>query len=229
MNGKSCLIPIAKDPSFLHADSKDSDQTGWMPRLIWVFAGSTATLLVLSCHGSFEISSLERICLFYFSKTVQCVSQILVNCTYTPYNPDHMHMVWLTKWSRTHMDRVKRIWYLSPMHPRSLARTSAARPIQAVSQEEPSDRKPGPLPLWMPGHAQLKFIMTECSKTQIHLTGLIYGISLLWRLCNVDYFLNKTSCTHIYILTWTINTIQPVAWFFSSVNTSSIRRNVVPI
>ena len=46
--------------------------------------------------------------------------------------------------------------------------------IQAVSQEEPSDRKPDPLPLWMAGHAQLKFVMTECSKTQIRLTGLIF-------------------------------------------------------
>ena len=42
--------------------------------------------------------------------------------------------------------------------------------IQAVSQEEPSDRKPDPWPLWMAGHAQLKFVMTECSKTQICLT-----------------------------------------------------------
>ena len=41
---------------------------------------------------------------------------------------------------------------------------------QAVSQEEPSDRKPDPWPLWMAGHAQLKFVMTECSKTQIRLT-----------------------------------------------------------
>ena len=45
--------------------------------------------------------------------------------------------------------------------------------IQAVSQEEPSDRKPDPWPLWMAGHAQLKFVMTECSKTQIRLTGLM--------------------------------------------------------
>ena len=45
--------------------------------------------------------------------------------------------------------------------------------IQAVSQEEPSDRKPDPWPLSMAGHAQLKFVMTECSKTQIRLTGLI--------------------------------------------------------
>ena len=44
--------------------------------------------------------------------------------------------------------------------------------IQAVSQEEPSDRKPDPWSLWMAGHAQLKFVMTECSKTQIRLTRL---------------------------------------------------------
>ena len=46
--------------------------------------------------------------------------------------------------------------------------------IQTVSQEEPSDRKPDPWPLWMTGHAQLKFVMTECSTTQIRLTGLIW-------------------------------------------------------
>ena len=32
---------VAKDPSFLHADSEDSDHTGRMPRLIRVFAGRT--------------------------------------------------------------------------------------------------------------------------------------------------------------------------------------------
>ena len=42
--------------------------------------------------------------------------------------------------------------------------------IQAVSQEEPSDRKPYPCPLWVAGHARLKSVMTECSKTQIRLT-----------------------------------------------------------
>ena len=34
-----CAQLVAKDPIFLHVDSKDSDQAGWMPRLIWVFAG----------------------------------------------------------------------------------------------------------------------------------------------------------------------------------------------
>ena len=66
---------------------------------------------------------------------------------------------------RWHMDHVKRIWYLSP--------------VRAVSQEEPSDRKPDPWPIWIAGHALLKFVMTECSKTQIRLTGLIYWCSNL--------------------------------------------------
>ena len=38
-----CAQWVAKDPSFLHlhADSEDSDQTGWLPRLIWIFTGHT--------------------------------------------------------------------------------------------------------------------------------------------------------------------------------------------
>ena len=47
-----CAEWVAKDPRFLHADSKDSDQTERMPRLNWVFSGRTVTLLVLSCRGS---------------------------------------------------------------------------------------------------------------------------------------------------------------------------------
>ena len=43
---------VAKGPRFLHVDREDSDQTGRMPRLIWVFAGRTLTLLVFSCCGS---------------------------------------------------------------------------------------------------------------------------------------------------------------------------------
>ena len=35
------------------AHSEDCDQTGRMPRLIWVFAGRTLIVLVLSCRGSF--------------------------------------------------------------------------------------------------------------------------------------------------------------------------------
>ena len=47
---------VAKGPRFLHADNEDSDQTWWMPRRIWVFAGRIVALLVLSCRGSVVIS-----------------------------------------------------------------------------------------------------------------------------------------------------------------------------
>ena len=43
----------SNDPRFLHVDSKDSDQTGRMPRLIWVIAGHTSILLV--CHEAAQI------------------------------------------------------------------------------------------------------------------------------------------------------------------------------
>ena len=36
-----CAQWVAKDTSFLHADSEDSDQTGRTTRLIWVFTGCT--------------------------------------------------------------------------------------------------------------------------------------------------------------------------------------------
>ena len=73
------------------------------------------------------------------------------------------------------MGRVKRIWYLSPMQAAKVQVSLRIRAcqnllcslMQAVSQEEPSDRKPDPWPLWMAEHAQLKFVMTECSKTRI--------------------------------------------------------------
>ena len=47
-----CAQWVAKDPSFLHADSEDSDKTGRMPRLSWVFAGRTVILLLFSCLSS---------------------------------------------------------------------------------------------------------------------------------------------------------------------------------
>ena len=54
-----CAQWVAEDPSFLHADNEDSDQTGRMPRLIWVFAGRTVILLVLSRGGCNVLSFLS--------------------------------------------------------------------------------------------------------------------------------------------------------------------------
>ena len=64
--------------------------------------------------------------------------------------------------------------------------------IQAVSQEEHSDRKPDPWLLWMAGHAQLKFVMTECSKTQIRLTRLICSKHQAGTLVNYEPCHQKT-------------------------------------
>ena len=42
-----CAQVVAQDPSFLHADSEDSDQTRRVPRLICVFAGHTGYFVVV--------------------------------------------------------------------------------------------------------------------------------------------------------------------------------------
>ena len=55
-----CAQWVTKDPSFLHVDSEDSDQTGRMPRLIWVFTGRTSILLVLSWGGSYGMTLVRR-------------------------------------------------------------------------------------------------------------------------------------------------------------------------
>ena len=72
--------------------------------------------------------------------------------------------------------------------------------IQAVNQEEPSDRKPDPRSLWMAGHAQLKFVMTECSKTQIRLTGLIIKLFLIFNVITFrKWFVLVVKIFHFWI------------------------------
>ena len=51
-----CAQWVAKDPCFLHADSEDSVQTGRIPRLIWVFAGRTVIVLLLSWGVSYQLT-----------------------------------------------------------------------------------------------------------------------------------------------------------------------------
>ena len=55
-----CAQWVARDPSFRHAHIKDSDQTGQMPRLIWVFAGGTDHF-VLFCHEVAQLGK-KQIC-----------------------------------------------------------------------------------------------------------------------------------------------------------------------
>ena len=51
-----CALKIAKGPRFLHADNKDSDQTGRMPRQIWVFNG---------CTGHFVMPRHQKVAGYY--------------------------------------------------------------------------------------------------------------------------------------------------------------------
>ena len=78
--------------------------------------------------------------------------------------------------------------------------------IQTVSQEEPSDWKPDPWPLWMAGHAQLKFVMTECSKKQIRVMWLIYCMILGSLQVSTNFKLKRhyqllTSVLSLFIIT----------------------------
>ena len=53
------------------AHSEDSVQTGRMPRLIWVFAGRTVILLVLSWGGSYVHAAVVTITAFYWWYSVE--------------------------------------------------------------------------------------------------------------------------------------------------------------
>ena len=141
-----CAQWVTQDKSFLRADSEDSDQTGWMPRLIWVFAGRTCHFVgfVMRRLKWQNWSSANRI---YVESTVIWTASSEFG-TYRLCEQRRFRRACASAQSRQNLH---------------------CSLIQAVSQEEPSDRKPDPWPLWMAGHAQLKFVMTECSKTQIRL------------------------------------------------------------
>ena len=68
-----CAQWVAKDPRFLHADSEVSDQTGCMPRLIWVFAGRT---------GHFVGYVMRRLkylaCLYFLIASVVCFFKVKI-------------------------------------------------------------------------------------------------------------------------------------------------------
>ena len=76
-----CTQWVAQDPRFLHADSEDTDQTGRMPRLIWIFTGRTLILLFLSCRGSYannnDADYPVRLCSLISIFVVRCQDNIL--------------------------------------------------------------------------------------------------------------------------------------------------------
>ena len=107
---------------------------------------------------------------FFFLFAISCYFITLTSLLYNSIGPRQANLV-LIAYARSEGSG-------EPAHPRRACASAQSRQnlryslIQAVSQEEPSDRKPDPWPFLMAGHAQLKFGMMECSKTQIRLTGL---------------------------------------------------------
>ena len=101
--------------------------------------------------------------------------------------------------------------------------------IQAVSQEEPSNRKPDPWPRSMAGHAQLKFVMTECSKTQFS----FIIISMNFLICfpmNRDFSVKinneNNSENAIFILTVCKNFFFFFFFFFFEFSAKSLAQKV---
>ena len=71
------------------AQSEDSDQTGRMPRLIWVFAGRTVILLVLSRGGSFHLRWTHAFKYCYYHHTPWEDLK-----TYLPFDVTNFNFVW---------------------------------------------------------------------------------------------------------------------------------------
>ena len=70
-------VATCKDPVFLHADSEDSDQTGRMPRLIWVFTvrtfyfvGFVIRRLICLWYSTFVSSLRPIVCVQWTQMTI---------------------------------------------------------------------------------------------------------------------------------------------------------------
>ena len=105
----TCFLP--KDPSFLHSGSEDSDQSGRMPRLIWVFAGRIVILLVLSWRGSNILIQSARIEESTWHKLVKL----------------YFTSIWATTWQNQQNECAPSEDSDQPGHPPSLIRFFAVR------------------------------------------------------------------------------------------------------
>ena len=108
-----CAQWVAKDPSFLHVDSKDSDHTGHMPRLIWVFPGRT-------CHFVGFVMRWLKYQYFLAQKTHFIRSNVISsNCLLWTYQSAHDKLYKMVCAASEDSDQ--------PRHPPSLIRVFAVR------------------------------------------------------------------------------------------------------
>ena len=87
--------------------SKDSDQTGQMPRLIWIFAGHTLILLVLSCHGSFSKKQ-KNLPQHYTTGSVSEEDLCVTLSTWRRRDTWLFH--WWDEWQLAQLDLIFRTW-----------------------------------------------------------------------------------------------------------------------
>ena len=110
-----CAQWVAKDIIFLHADSEDSDQTGRMPRLTWVFAGRTCHFVGFVTRRLISLWLILFVSLFNLSKKIHvCLFQsILVFSVPTAYDT-------ATSWENLFMQYANSKDTDQLAHPRSL-------------------------------------------------------------------------------------------------------------
>ena len=110
-----CAQWLAKDASFLHADSEDSDQTGRMPRLTRVFAGLTCHFVGFVTRWLISLWLILFVSLFNLSKKIHvCLLQsILAFSVPTVYDT-------ATSWENLFMQYANSKDTDQPAHPRSL-------------------------------------------------------------------------------------------------------------
>ena len=119
---------VAKNPSFLHADSEDSDQLRQMPRLIRVLARRSLILLVLSCRGSFHEFlwqfMLVKWLFFCFLFMVYVLLRVVTDTKFCVRSekccplwegfasPCHFSKCHFSKWKNLLLDKGNLIWFL---------------------------------------------------------------------------------------------------------------------
>ena len=106
--------------------SEDSGQTGRMSRLIWVFAGQTLILLVLSCRGSYQ-ALVYNFCHEFYENYVLGHFEFkwIFNAITIPIR-------WASSWENLFMPYANNKGADQPSHPRSLISNFVFRCLDSI-------------------------------------------------------------------------------------------------
>ena len=125
------------------AHSEDSDQTGWMPRLIWVFAGRTVILLVLSWRGSYVVGLIRITLLRWFlwehrtymkqiNSQYEHILWVIIRIASIEAVLMTTHIIWTTSWENLFMPYANNKGADQPAHSRSLIRAFVIRCLDSI-------------------------------------------------------------------------------------------------